>query len=56
MQVIIDSTTLDTLFNGISEMFQSLLPIIAVLIAIQITFYIARRIINLMPKSNARRI
>ena len=56
MQVIIDNATLSTLFNGISEIFQSLLPIIIVFIAIQLSFYIARKIISLMPKSNTRRV
>lgn len=54
MPITIDATSTNLIFNGVASMFQSLLPIIIFFIAIQLSFYISRKIIAFMPKSYTR--
>jgi len=50
MEITIASGTLADLQNMVSSTFTSLVPFVAIIIAIPLTFYALRKIIALFPK------
>ena len=50
MNVIIDASTTSLLVNTTSQTFISLLPIIAIVAGLPLAFYVAKKIITLIPK------
>lgn len=50
MNIVIATTTVGDLQSSVSSTFTSLLPLIAIVIAVPLTFYGIRKVVALFPK------